>query len=275
MSSDLSSNPSLGKEPESDIHRETFLYPITGWLEATSKGVSPSTSLGRFCPAEIRDELYRRHEVFTSKIGYGPVNTADSSALKEMRALWKRPRTRSRAVGLWQAKITSAASEAFTFETPSWLVRPEVLQRDQFTSRDKKPPSGCVPLRPHTFRIYTWVQPADPSSTESVITTEARMLHIPAPQEFRAAFSESLRGSVRKIRESDDYDTWLNANISDVSLVETDWQSRVTQEAKSVWRTLDGQYDVEIVPCSRAQYERDNVPYAIGEAIADLVEMSL
>jgi hypothetical protein len=50
------------------------------------------------------------------------------------------------------------------------------------------------------------------------------MLHIPAPQEFRAAFSESLRGSVRKIRESDDYDTWLNANISDVSLVETDWQ---------------------------------------------------
>jgi hypothetical protein len=101
------------------------------------------------------------------------------------------------------------------------------------------------------------------------------MLHIPAPQEFRAAFSESLRGSVRKIRESDDYDTWLNANISDVSLVETDWQSRVTQEAKSVWRTLDGQYDVEIVPCSRAQYERDNVPYAIGEAIADLVEMSL
>jgi hypothetical protein len=149
MSSDLSSNPSLGKEPESDTHRETFLYPITGWLEATSKGVSPSTSLGRFCPAEIRDELYRRHEVFTSKIGYGSVNTADSSALKEMRALWKRPRTRSRAVGLWQAKITSAASEAFTFETPSWLVRPEVLQRDQFTSRvTRSHPRGVSPLGP-------------------------------------------------------------------------------------------------------------------------------
>jgi hypothetical protein len=275
MSSDLKSNPSLGKEPESDIHRETFLYPITGWLEARSKGVSPPTSLGRFCPEEIREELYRRHEIFTSKIGYGPVNTADSSALREMRTLWKRSRTRSRAEDLWQAKITSAADDAFTFETSSWLVRPVILQRDEFTSRDKKPPSGCVPLRPHMFRIYTWVQPADPSSTDSVITTEARLLNIPAPQEFRAAFSESLRGSLRKIRESDDYDTWFKANTSNASLVETDWQSRVMQEAKRVWRSLDGQYEVEIVPCTREQYEKDNVPYAIGEAIANLVEMSL
>lgn len=275
MSSDLKSNPSLGKEPESDIHRDTFLYPITGWLEPTSKGVSPSTNLGRFCPEEIRDELCRRHEIFISKLGYGPVNTADSSGLKEMRALWKRSRTRSRAEDLWQAKITSAASEAFTFETPSWLVRPVVLQRDQSTSLDERPRSGCVPLRPHMFRIYTWVQPADPSSTGSVITTEARMLNIPAPQEFRSSFSESLRGSLREIRARDAYDTWLKANISDVSLVETDWQNRVMQEAKRVWRTLDGQYDVEIVPCTREQYERDNVPYAIREAIANLVDMSL
>ncbi|GFZ49443.1 hypothetical protein JCM24511_07563 [Saitozyma sp. JCM 24511] len=263
MSSDLKSNPSLGKEPESDIHRDTFLYPITGWLEPTSKGVSPSTNLGRFCPEEIRDELYRRHEIFISKIGDGHVNSADSSALKEMRAFWKHPRTRSRADDLWQAKITSAASEAFTFETPSWL-------RDQFTSLDKRPRPG-----PHVFRIYTWVQPADPSSTDSVITTEARMLEIPAPQEFRASYSESLRGSLRKIRESDDYDTWLNANISDVSLVETNWRSRVMQEVKRVWRTLDGQYDVEIVPCTREQYERDNVPYAVREVVANLVDKSL
>jgi hypothetical protein len=280
MSSAPCRRSSLGKQLESktqgSTHRREFSYPVTAWIEVTNTGVStvvsPLFKVGEFCPLETRDELRRRLEIFEDKIGYGFAGASDSPALRQMTSLWNRNKTR--AEKLWTTKVKSAVEEVYTFETASWQVRPWVVPRNEFDSHNQKR-GGLVALDPHEVHIYTWVEWAKSSPLDYHISPVTRLLDIPASDDFADKFDESLEGTLAKIANSEEYLTSVKGKLPDISLIESDWQSRVMREAKRLWRKLDGPQDVEIVPGTKDQNDEETRSDGIEEQQAKLRALAI
>ncbi|GFZ49442.1 hypothetical protein JCM24511_07562 [Saitozyma sp. JCM 24511] len=280
MSSASKRNSSRGKEPLSETqktsHRRTFSYPVTAWFEVTNTGVSTAVSpfykVGKFCPLETRDELRRRFKLFEDKIGYGSAGTSDSPALRQMTSLWNRNKTR--AEKLWTTKVTSAVEEFYTFETASWRVEARVVPSDEFDSCNQKR-GGLVALDPQEVHIYTWVECPEPSQSDYTISPVTRLLDIPASDDFADEFDKSLEATLVKIANSEEYQTSVKGKLPDISLVESDWQSRVMRQAKHLWRKLDGPQDVEFVPGTKDQYDMKTRSDRIKEHKAKLRALAI
>jgi hypothetical protein len=271
MSSAPNRKSSLGKQLESktqgSTHRREFSYPVTAWIEVTNTGVStvvsPFFKVGKFCPLETRVELRRRFEMFENKIGYGSAGASNSPALRQM-TIEK----------LWTTKVTSAVEEVYTFETASWQVKPRVVPRNEFESHNQKR-GGLVALDPQEVHIYTWVECAKSSPSDYNILPVTRLLDIPASDDFADTFDESLEGTLVKIANSEEYLTSVKEKLPDISLIESDWQSRVMREAKRLWRKLDGPQDVEIVSGTKDQYDEETRSDGIEEQQAKLRALAI
>jgi hypothetical protein len=102
-----------------------------------------------------------------------------------------------------------------------------------------------------------------------------RLLDIPASDDFADTFDESLEGTLVKIANSEEYLTSVKEKLPDISLIESDWQSRVMREAKRLWRKLDGPQDVEIVSGTKDQYDEETRSDGIEEQQAKLRALAI